>query len=67
MTTKPIHARYLDPEEWLATNPARDGSWWPAWADWLAARSGAPVAPLGRPDAGYPALADAPGDYVFMK
>ena len=69
MTTKPIHARYLDPEEWLATNPVREGSWWPAWADWLAARSGAPVAPppLGRPDAGYPALADAPGEYVFMK
>jgi len=69
MTTKPIHARYLDPDEWRATNPVHEGSWWPAWAAWLAARSGAPVAPppLGRPDAGYPALADAPGEYVFMK
>jgi polyhydroxyalkanoate synthase len=69
MTTKPIHARYLDPEEWLATTPVREGSWWPAWADWLGARSGAPVAPppLGRPDAGYPVLADAPGEYVLMK
>ena len=69
MSTKPIHARFLDPEQWLATNPVRDGSWWPAWADWLAARSDPPVAPppLGRPDAGYPAGADAPGEYVFMK
>jgi polyhydroxyalkanoate synthase len=67
--TKPVHAHFLDPDQWLAANPPRDGSWWPAWADWLAARSGAPVAPpaLGRPDAGFPALADAPGDYVFMK
>jgi polyhydroxyalkanoate synthase len=69
MTTKPIHARYLDPEEWLATNAVREGSWWPAWAAWLAARSGAPMAPppLGRADAGYPVLANAPGEYVFMK
>jgi polyhydroxyalkanoate synthase len=38
-------------------------------ADWLGARSGDAVAPppLGRPDAGYPALADAPGEHVFMK
>jgi polyhydroxyalkanoate synthase len=53
----------------MAANPPREGSWWPAWADWLAARSGAPVAPpqLGRADTGYPALGDAPGDYVFMR
>jgi polyhydroxyalkanoate synthase len=69
LATKPAHAHVVDPDQWLAANPPRDGSWWPAWADWLAARSGAPGAPppLGRPEAGFPALADAPGDYVFMK
>jgi polyhydroxyalkanoate synthase subunit PhaC len=69
VATKPEHAHVLDPDQWIAANPQRDGSWWPAWAGWLAARSGAPAAPppLGRADAGYPALADTPGDYVFMK
>jgi polyhydroxyalkanoate synthase len=69
MATEPEHAHSLDPDQWIAANPPRDGSWWPAWAAWLAARSGALAAPppLGRADAGYPALADAPGDYVFTK
>ncbi len=69
VATKPVHAHLLDPDQWVAINPPREGSWWPAWAAWLAARSGPPAAPppLGRADAGYPALADAPGDYVFMK
>jgi polyhydroxyalkanoate synthase len=67
--TKPVHAHFLDPEQWMAANAPREGSWWPAWADWLATRSAAPAAapPLGRADAGYPALADAPGGYVLMK
>jgi polyhydroxyalkanoate synthase len=53
-------------DAWLASTPPTPGSWWPTWQAWLAARSGARTAPptLGRPDAGYPALADAPGDYV---
>jgi polyhydroxyalkanoate synthase len=69
LAVEPEHAHSLDPDQWLATNPVHEGSWWPAWADWLAARSGAPVLPppLGRPDAGYPVLAEAPGEYVFMK
>ncbi len=69
VATKSVHAHLLDPDQWVASNPPREGSWWPAWAAWLAARSGAPAAPppLGRAGAGYPALADAPGNYVFMK
>ncbi len=69
VATKPEHAHVLDPDQWMAVNPPREGSWWPAWAGWLAARSGTPVPPppLGRPDGGYPALANAPGAYVFMR
>jgi len=54
------------PEDWLASAPQKDGSWWPAWFGWLAARSGepAPPPPLGRPEAGLPALEPAPGQYV---
>jgi len=54
------------PEDWLASSKKCEGSWWPAWFDWLAARSGEPVSPppLGKPEAGLPALEPAPGQYV---
>ena len=60
--------RYLDPEAWQATVPKQDGSWWPAWRDWLEAASGAPVAPpeMGAPAAGYAPLMAAPGSYVLV-
>ena len=60
--------RYVDPESWLAANPPRDGSWWPAWTDWLAERSGPPVAPpsLGLPGTEFAPLEPAPGRYVLM-
>jgi polyhydroxyalkanoate synthase subunit PhaC len=68
VTTKAPEARYLDPEIWLAAAPRKTGSWWPEWTAWLTERSGSPLLPprLGTPDAGYPALADAPGRYVMQ-
>ncbi|MFZ4605889.1 MAG: PHA/PHB synthase family protein [Caulobacter sp.] len=50
--------------EWEAAATRVEGSWWPAWGDWLAARSGDRVAPPPMGGADYPPLADAPGDYV---
>ena len=60
--------RYVDPNTWAASTPSREGSWWPAWFEWLAARSGAPEPPpaLGAGDKGYPPLGDAPGSYVLQ-
>ncbi|MDE2582922.1 MAG: polyhydroxyalkanoic acid synthase [Rhodospirillales bacterium] len=57
--------RYQGPEEWLATTVPQDGSWWTAWAAFLAKRSGPPASlpPMGNPT--YPPLADAPGSYVL--
>jgi polyhydroxyalkanoate synthase len=60
---------YVPPEEWQAAAACQEGSWWPSWFGWLAARSGAPVPPPpeGRPEAGYPALEEAPGKYVLER
>ncbi|MCE6952313.1 alpha/beta fold hydrolase [Cereibacter sphaeroides] len=60
---------YQDADEWFAANKPVEGSWWPAWATWLAAHS-APhgkLPPMGNPGAGYPALCDAPGTYVLQR
>lgn len=59
---------YRDPDSWLAETSWREGSWWVAWAAWLAEGSGAfvPPPPMGAPDSGLAALCDAPGTYVLQ-
>jgi len=55
----------LDPDRWLADAPDNEGSWWPAWREWLIAHSGAPAKP---PRMGLPRqrpFEDAPGRYVL--
>jgi polyhydroxyalkanoate synthase len=59
--------RYVDPERWYAATSIREGSWWPAWVEWLGSQSageGAPPA-LGAAERGYPPLGPAPGSYVM--
>ena len=43
--TEVAHATYTGPDEWLKTVPSVEGSWWPEWTKWLAARSGEPSEP----------------------
>ncbi|MEP9354314.1 alpha/beta fold hydrolase [Xanthobacter sp. KR7-65] len=58
---------HLGPDQWMEATPPEDGSWWPAWESWLAARSG-PPGPLPRIGAvGYPVLGPAPGTYVKQR
>jgi polyhydroxyalkanoate synthase len=60
----------LTPGRWLETTPPHPGSWWPTWQHWLAQRSAQPLVPpptLGSAAAGYPPLADAPGEYVLQR
>lgn len=60
----------LAPQEWFETTQPQAGLWWPAWQRWLAQHSTQQrVAPprLGSAAAGYPPLADAPGEYVLQK
>jgi poly(3-hydroxyalkanoate) synthetase len=62
-------AASVDGERWAAAAPVHQGSWWPAWMDWLVRHSGTrgPTPVMGAPAAGYAALGDAPGTYVFER
>jgi len=58
------------PDEWMAAAEVREGSWWTAWLEWLAAGSAAGQVPppaMGAPARGYAPLADAPGTYVLQR
>lgn len=60
-----IHApddAYVDPSTWQESVPHLEGSWWPAWARWLAAHGG----PLGAPPRLAAVECDAPGSYVLL-
>ncbi|WP_421693741.1 PHA/PHB synthase family protein [Aestuariivirga sp.] len=56
--------KYSDPESWARAAELREGSWWLAWADWLAARSSSEMTtpPLWE---AMPDLGPAPGTYVY--
>ena len=62
--TKVADAPYVGPDEWTKAAPRFEGSWWPEWSRWLAARSGAPCAPPRMGTGNEQNLRDAPGEYV---
>lgn len=62
---RPYDGAYIGPQEWFAQTPPEEGSWWPSWAAWLDARSGASVPPPATGSTNRPVLGDAPGTYVF--
>jgi polyhydroxyalkanoate synthase len=53
-----------DPEAWRAANGKHRGSWWEDWTAWSDARAGDRVKPPRLGSKRYPALSDAPGEYV---
>ena len=61
--------RYVDPESWLTTTSTQEGSWWPAWTDWLGSHASGQVSPpsMGAKNKGYPPLEAAPGTYVLER
>ncbi|MEJ0046465.1 MAG: alpha/beta fold hydrolase [Rhodospirillales bacterium] len=66
--TRAAEGNYIAPDAWMEAARRVDGSWWPSWVQWLENRSGTAVAPppLGRAEAGYKVLEDAPGGYVLQ-
>jgi polyhydroxyalkanoate synthase len=54
-----------DAQAWLAAAHSVDGSWWPAWTQWLGLHAGAMVnAPRQVGNAEFTAIEPAPGRYV---
>lgn len=68
LTHRPAGGLYTGPDDWIADAYPEDGSWWPAWKDWLREKSsGSRQAPAtGAPAHGLPPLDPAPGRYVLQ-
>ncbi len=60
-------APYLAPEDWLAAAPQKQGSWWPAWQQWLVQRSGKPIKPPRTGSSTHKPTGAAPGTYVLER
>jgi polyhydroxyalkanoate synthase len=61
--------RYIDPDTWQSITPKQQGSWWPAWQEWLIKHSAehqVSPPPMGAPDKGLHPICDAPGTYVLQ-
>ena len=52
-------------ETWRRATSKHKGSWWEDWTKWSDARAGERVKPPAMGSKQYPAVGDAPGDYVF--
>ena len=57
-----------DPAEWLRGATFTEGSWWPAWAEWLEKKDRAKQVPARHPgDGDLAPIEDAPGSYVLSR
>ncbi len=63
IATRPAHGPWIEPDDYERTAPHHEGSWWPAWHEWLAAHSSGKQ--TARPLPRGAALGDAPGEYVL--
>ncbi|HZP08031.1 PHA/PHB synthase family protein [Methyloceanibacter sp.] len=70
IATRKAGDRYVDPDGWLSLAGKKDGSWWPAWADWLEGWSDpdrVPPPATGAPSRGLVPLCEAPGVYIYQR
>lgn len=68
ISTRSKDDKYLDPDNWLSGTEVHEGSWWPAWENWLAVKSTTMVSPpsFDTIHKGYKPVSDAPGTYVMV-
>ena len=68
ISTRGPSQRYVSPESWLERTEPEEGSWWPAWVNWLDDLSSGKVDPpsMGVPGTDYAPLSPAPGHYVLQ-
>jgi polyhydroxyalkanoate synthase len=59
------HSPWIEPDKWIANTPQSEGSWWPAWHQWLAARSSPQRS--ARKLSSEDSLGSAPGAYVMER
>ena len=65
MNIRPAHSAWIEPTQWAQQTPVQEGSWWPAWHQWLGVRSGRKVPVRSLPAEA--AICDAPGSYVMQR
>jgi polyhydroxyalkanoate synthase len=65
MASRAAHGAWVEPGQWAEQTPTQEGSWWPAWHQWLARHSGRKQPARGLPKAAV--LGDAPGAYVMQR
>lgn len=61
--TRPAHGAWVAPGDWERDAALHEGSWWPAWQQWLARHSSRRRAPAALPRG--VSLGPAPGEYVL--
>lgn len=63
IATRPAQGAWTAPDAWERDAAEHEGSWWPAWQQWLARHSSRRRAPLALPSGR--SLGAAPGEYVL--
>jgi polyhydroxyalkanoate synthase subunit PhaC len=66
VSTRPANGPWQDPCDWQAQATRVEGSWWPAWHDWLL-QQGSGKTVKARAISAKQALCDAPGQYVLQR
>ena len=66
IATRPADGAWAAPEDWARSAPRHEGSWWPAWSDWLL-RHGSGRLAKARTPAKADVVCDAPGTYVHVR
>ncbi len=65
MQTRLADGPWLEHDAWARQAPRHEGSWWPAWHAWLAARSSPPRRAHAVPPRAV--LGEAPGEYIHQR